>query len=187
VITLASDENFDGDIVRGLLRRVPDLDIVRVQDVGLAGSPDPAILALAASDDRILLRHDRDTLPGFVYDRVVAGAPMPGLFLVSNRMPKGRAIEELFWAVHCLEAEDCRDQIKYFRLGRYGSGSGTNQLIHLLNALDGSYLHCGKRLADASPFEAIYFDDQWLPKLEAYFSMSEGAAFIEAVNNEVDP
>jgi hypothetical protein len=41
VIKLASDENFDGDIVRGLLRRVPELDIVRVQDVGLAGSPDP--------------------------------------------------------------------------------------------------------------------------------------------------
>jgi hypothetical protein len=49
-------------------------------------------------------------------------------------------------------------------------------------ALDGSYLHCGRRLADASPFEIIHFDDQWLPRLEAYFSTSEGATFIEAVN-----
>lgn len=116
MIKLASDENFDGDIVRGLLRRVPELDLVRVQDADLAGSPDPLILAWAAGEDRILLTHDRETMPKFVYDRVVAGEPMPGVFLVSNRMPKGQAVEELFWAVHCLPAEDCMDQIKYFPL-----------------------------------------------------------------------
>ncbi len=32
---LAADENFNNDIIRGLLRRKPDLDIVRIQDVGL--------------------------------------------------------------------------------------------------------------------------------------------------------
>jgi predicted nuclease of predicted toxin-antitoxin system len=114
VIKLASDENFDGDVVRGLLRRVPELDIVRIQDAGLAGSSDPTILAWAAEESRILLTHDRDTMPNFVYDRVIAGEPMPGVFLVSNRMPKGQAVEELFWAVHCLSIEDCMDQIKYF-------------------------------------------------------------------------
>ena len=35
VLRLAADENFNNDIVRGLVRRKPDLDIVRVQDVGL--------------------------------------------------------------------------------------------------------------------------------------------------------
>ena len=34
MLLLVSDENFNNDIVRGLLRRKPDLDIVRVQDVG---------------------------------------------------------------------------------------------------------------------------------------------------------
>jgi len=34
VFRLLADENFNGDIVRGLLLRQPDLDIVRVQDVG---------------------------------------------------------------------------------------------------------------------------------------------------------
>jgi hypothetical protein len=48
VIRLASDENFDGDILRGVLRRLPDLDIVRVQDAGLAATPDPIVLAWAA-------------------------------------------------------------------------------------------------------------------------------------------
>jgi len=40
VTKLLADENFDGDIVRGLRRRRPDLDLVRVQAVGLAEMPD---------------------------------------------------------------------------------------------------------------------------------------------------
>ena len=39
---------------------------------------------------------DTDTMPNFVYVRVCAGEPMPGVFLVSNRMPKDQAVEELF-------------------------------------------------------------------------------------------
>jgi predicted nuclease of predicted toxin-antitoxin system len=59
VIKLVSDENFDGDILRGLLRRMPGLDVARVQDVGLAQAPDPTVLAWAAGEQRILLTHDR--------------------------------------------------------------------------------------------------------------------------------
>jgi precorrin-6B methylase 2 len=36
MLRFAADENFNGDIVRGLLRRNPKLDIVRIQDVGLS-------------------------------------------------------------------------------------------------------------------------------------------------------
>ena len=41
MLSFASDENFNNDIVRGLLRRNPNLDIVRVQDVGFSGRDDP--------------------------------------------------------------------------------------------------------------------------------------------------
>jgi predicted nuclease of predicted toxin-antitoxin system len=116
VIKLATDENFDGDIVRGLLRRQPDLDIVRVQDAGLAATPDAIILAWAAAEGRVLLTHDRDTIPNFAYDRVRAGEPIPGVFLVSDRMPKGQAVEELFVAVHCLTPEECENRVTYFPL-----------------------------------------------------------------------
>jgi predicted nuclease of predicted toxin-antitoxin system len=63
MLRLLADENFNGDIVRALLLRQPDLDIVRVQDVGLAGLDDPDILDWAAANDRIILTHDRATLP----------------------------------------------------------------------------------------------------------------------------
>ncbi|MFO0050422.1 MAG: DUF5615 family PIN-like protein, partial [Pseudanabaena sp.] len=50
-----ADENFDNKIVRGILRRNPDIDIVSVRDVGLAGKDDPTVLAWAAQENRILL------------------------------------------------------------------------------------------------------------------------------------
>jgi len=48
-----TDEDFDNRILRGLLRRLPDLDIVRIQDVGLAGAHDQAILAWADEEQRV--------------------------------------------------------------------------------------------------------------------------------------
>lgn len=50
---LLSDENFHGDIVRGLFLRQPNLDLVRIQDIGLRAVDDPAILDWAAANDRI--------------------------------------------------------------------------------------------------------------------------------------
>jgi len=73
MLLLVSDENFNNDIVRGLLRRNPDLDIVRVQDVGLRGEDDPTILEWAAHEGRVLLTHDAATMAHFAYERVKAG------------------------------------------------------------------------------------------------------------------
>jgi hypothetical protein len=44
VIRLLADENFNGIVVRGLLQRKPDLDIIRVPEAGLTGAPDPEVL-----------------------------------------------------------------------------------------------------------------------------------------------
>ncbi|MFN2270846.1 MAG: DUF5615 family PIN-like protein [Anaerolineae bacterium] len=58
MVSLLADENLDGNIVRGVLRRVRGVDIVRVQDVGLTGADDPAVLAWAADQGRVLITHD---------------------------------------------------------------------------------------------------------------------------------
>lgn len=65
MLALAADENFNNDIVRGLLRRRPDLDIVRIQDVGLTGATDEEVLEWAARAGRILLTHDVTTLTDY--------------------------------------------------------------------------------------------------------------------------
>lgn len=40
----AADENFNGPIYNGLRKRLPDLDIVRVQDTVMYQAPDPDLL-----------------------------------------------------------------------------------------------------------------------------------------------
>lgn len=99
MLRLLTDENFNGDIVRGLLLRQPDLDIVRVQDVGLAGADDPSILAWAAANNRIVLTHDRATMADYAYERLAAGAEMRGVFILNDRFPIGQAIEEILLMV----------------------------------------------------------------------------------------
>ena len=42
---------------------------------------------------------------------------------------------------------------------RQQNGPYADNLRHLLNGLDGSYLHCEKRLSDAGPFDLIWFED----------------------------
>jgi len=74
-----ADENFNNQIVRGILRRNTAIDIERVQDVGLSGVDDPAVLAWAADANLVTLTHDVSTMAGFGYDRVKAGLKMPGL------------------------------------------------------------------------------------------------------------
>lgn len=58
MLRLAADENFDGRIARGLQRRLPDIDLVRVQDTPLAGADDDAVLDWAARENRLVLTHD---------------------------------------------------------------------------------------------------------------------------------
>jgi predicted nuclease of predicted toxin-antitoxin system len=99
MLSLLSDENFNGDIVRGLFLRQPNLDLLRVQDVGLQEVEDPAILDWAATNERIILTHDRATMPDFVYQRLIAGKPVSGLFVINDRMPIRQAIDELLLLV----------------------------------------------------------------------------------------
>ncbi len=69
MLRLAADENLNNDLVRGLLRRQPDRDIVRVQDAGLSGADDPTVLAWAAQQGRVLLTHDVSTITRYAYER----------------------------------------------------------------------------------------------------------------------
>jgi len=94
MLRLLADENFHGDAVDGLLARRPGLDLVRVQDVGLRGVKDPDLLAWAAANGRILLTHDKTTVPDFANEQVRAGKPMPGVF-VAHRMTIRDIIEEV--------------------------------------------------------------------------------------------
>jgi hypothetical protein len=101
MIPLLADENFNNQIVRGILRRNPKVDIVRIQDMGMTGVDDPTVLEWAAQQRRVVLTHDVATMTNFAYERVQAGLAMPGLFEVSRRVPIGLAIEEILLIAEC--------------------------------------------------------------------------------------
>lgn len=69
-------------------------------------------------------------------------------------------VQKLGWilerTIHSLGMED---PLKFqFKADQYGPFS--DRLRHMLNDLDGTYLHCDKRLGDAGPSDTIWFDEK---------------------------
>ncbi|MFZ5621494.1 MAG: type II toxin-antitoxin system antitoxin DNA ADP-ribosyl glycohydrolase DarG [Pseudomonadota bacterium] len=65
-------------------------------------------------------------------------------------------------------------------------GPYANRLVHLLNALDGSYLHCDKRLADADPLDVIWFDDAKKDYVQTYLKGQEAKPYAQALQATAD-
>jgi hypothetical protein len=116
MVRFLADENFNNQIIRGLLRQNPKIDVARVQDVGLSGADDPAVLAWAAKQGRIVLTHDVATMTRFAYERIQAGLSMPGMFEVSRRVPLGLAIEEILLLVECSLEGEWEGQVRFLPL-----------------------------------------------------------------------
>ena len=77
-------------------------------------------------------------------------------------------VQKLGWflerAIHSLGIED--PLRLHFKADKYGPYS--DRLRHLLNALDGTYLHCDKRLSDAGPSDTIWFDEEHRKYVELF-------------------
>jgi hypothetical protein len=116
VLRLGTDENFNNDIIRGLIRRKPDVDIVRVQDVGLSGADDPTILEWAAREGRVLVTHDVSTMSKHAYERVATAQRMAGVFEVSTSLSLARAIDDLLLIVECSLEGEWEGQVRYLPL-----------------------------------------------------------------------
>jgi len=116
MIGLVFDENFNNDIVRGLLRRNPNLDVVRVQDVGLAQADDPAVLEWAAQQQRVLITHDVSTITAHAYNRVAAGKPMAGVFEVPRAATTTVVINDLRLIAECSLPGEWEGQVRYLPL-----------------------------------------------------------------------
>jgi hypothetical protein len=60
-------------------------------------------------------------------------------------------------------------------------GPYADRLRHLLNGLDGSYLHCEKRLADAGPQDVIRFEDNEREQVTSYIRTGPAKDFLPAI------
>lgn len=111
-----ADENFNATILRGLLQRHPEVDILTVHDAGLTSAEDPRILAWAAVEKRIVLTHDQATMPDFAYERIRATEAMPGLLLLKEELPIGTAITELPLLVSCADPCEFENRVRHLPL-----------------------------------------------------------------------
>lgn len=114
MLRLASDADVHGDILRGLRRRLPDIDLVRVQDALPEGTPDLRILDWAAAESRVLITNDRNTMVGFAYQRAAAGEAVPGLVATTNQQSIGLAIDDIAVIAEYMPEEEIRDQVVVF-------------------------------------------------------------------------
>ncbi|MEZ4672530.1 MAG: DUF5615 family PIN-like protein [Anaerolineae bacterium] len=113
---LLVDENFNGDILRGLMRAEPKLDIRRVQDTKVYQAADEVVLEWAATESCILLTHDVHTMTKHAYDRIRSGLPVPGVIEVRDSLPIGQAIEELLIVLQVSTAQELANRIIYIPL-----------------------------------------------------------------------
>ncbi|MBM4034886.1 MAG: hypothetical protein FJ291_24350 [Planctomycetes bacterium] len=117
MLRFAADENFNNHILHGLRRRKPDLDVVRVQDVGLSGAADGDILDWAAREGRILLTHDLRTIVPEVERLLRAGKPVAGVLAVGRRIAVSTAIEEILLMAECSLDREWAGTVTYLPLG----------------------------------------------------------------------
>lgn len=90
-------------------------------------------------------------------------------------------IQKLAWflerAIERFSPEDNPLDLKFVA---HTYGPYANRLDHLLNHLDGSYLHCEKRISDADPLDVIWFDDERKAFLHAYIK-NEAKPYLQAL------
>ena len=118
MLRLASDADVHGEIICGLRCRLPEIDLVRVQDALPEGTPDPDVLAWAAVENRVLITNDRNTMVRFAYDRVIAGEPMSGLIATTNEQAIGSAIDDIQLIAEYMPEEEVRERVLFLPFRR---------------------------------------------------------------------
>jgi hypothetical protein len=116
MIRFLTDEDFNGHIIRGLLRREPTLEVIRVQEVGLMGQGDDKLLAWAEKEGRVLLTHDVSTMTDHAYQRMREGHSVAGVVEVPQSLAIGQAIEDILLLARLATMEEMENQVQYLPL-----------------------------------------------------------------------
>ncbi|MGP0061969.1 MAG: DUF5615 family PIN-like protein [Isosphaeraceae bacterium] len=114
MLRLASDADVHGEVIRGLRRREPGIDLIRAQDALPEGTPDLEVLAWAAEENRILITNDRNTMVGFAYRRVADGGIVPGVIATTTQHSIGSLIDDILIIADCMTEEEIRDRVVVF-------------------------------------------------------------------------
>ena len=92
-IRYQADADLNQNVVTGVLRREPKIDLQTATAARLEGVKDTEVLAIAAKQQRILISHDRKTMPS-EFARFIITNQSYGVIIVSRKVPIETIIEE---------------------------------------------------------------------------------------------
>ena len=114
-IRFQADADLNQIIVLATIRREPRIDFFTASAMNLTGLKDPAVLALAAREGRVLVSHDQKTMPRH-FAELIAHTSSPGLLLIPQHLAISAAVEDLL-LIWCTSAtEEWVNRIRYLPL-----------------------------------------------------------------------
>ena len=114
-IKFQADNDLKRAIVNGVKRRQPAIDFQTAVEVQLDGLPDEEVLRLAASEGRILVSHDRRTMPVH-FTNFISTQQSAGVILIEQRLPLREAIDELLLIWEASTAEEWINRLEFIPL-----------------------------------------------------------------------
>lgn len=110
-----ADENFRNAILRGILRRIPGFNVLRVQDLPeISSVSDPALLEWATRNQRVLT-HDLSTMIPAIRSHKMRFADTR-VVLVPDSVSTGQAIEDILLLDECAVEGDWAAGVIYLPL-----------------------------------------------------------------------
>ena len=110
-VRFQADADLNQIIIKATLRLEPGIDFQTAQAAGLAGLSDAVVLQLAADQGRILVSHDRRTMPAH-FGRFIATTASPGVLIVARRAPIAQLAADLLLIWAASEPEDWMNRIR---------------------------------------------------------------------------
>ncbi|MCB0204886.1 MAG: DUF5615 family PIN-like protein [Anaerolineae bacterium] len=110
-IRFQADADLNEIIVKATLRLEPSIDFQTAHTAGLAGMDDPDVLRLAAEQGRLLVSHDRRTIPAHFGQFILSGRSS-GLLIVSQKLQVSQVAEDLLLIWSASKPEEWVNQLR---------------------------------------------------------------------------
>jgi hypothetical protein len=110
-VRFQADADLNQIIVKATLRLESSIDFQTAPVADLEGLDDRQVLKLAAAQNRILVSHDRRTMPRHFAEFILT-ENSPGLLIVSQKTAVSRAAQDLFLIWSITEPEEWINRLR---------------------------------------------------------------------------
>lgn len=114
-VRFQADADLNQIILLATIRREQAIDFQTAISANLSGMTDPEVLALTANEGRVLITHDRKTMPKY-FSKFITRATSPGLIVIPQSLSVSKSVDDLILIWSASEAEEWVNRIAYLPL-----------------------------------------------------------------------